>query len=164
MDQTTQQNMMMPDAVALLQGSSLAPGLTGTVRFYAAGSGSIIRADICGLPSYRPAAGQTQQVGPFGFHIHEGGQCEPMADSGAFMSAGGHYNPDNQPHGNHAGDLPVLFSNAGCAHMSVYTDRFRPADVIGRTVVVHLNPDDFRTQPAGNSGPRIGCGVIVAAR
>lgn len=70
------------------------------------------------------------------------------------------YNEDTLPHGNHIGDFPVLFSNNGYARMSFFTDKFKPEDIIGRSVIIHQNPDDYRTQPAGNSGKRIACGVI----
>lgn len=149
-------------AAAELKGSALAPGLNGTVRFYETRGGTLVRADICGLPSYQAAPPGGQPVGPFGFHIHEGGTCGVGNGQSAFAGAGGHYNPEGYSHGNHAGDLPVLFSNHGCAHMIVFTDRFRPRDIVGRTVIIHQNPDDFRTQPAGNSGARIACGVIKA--
>jgi len=48
----------------------------------------------------------------------------------------------------------------GCAHLSVRTDHFRVQDILGRTVVIHSHPDDFRTQPAGNAGTKIACGVV----
>lgn len=70
------------------------------------------------------------------------------------------YNEDTLPHGNHAGDFPVLFSNNGYARMSFFTDKFKPEDIINRSVIIHQNPDDYRSQPAGNSGKRIACGVI----
>lgn len=149
-----------PDAVADLKGSALAPKLSGTVYFYSTQGGTVVRADVCGLPTYKPAQNGEQPIGPFGFHIHDGSTCGLGDGKSAFQSAGGHYNPRKQPHGNHAGDLPVLFSNNGCAHMSVYTNKFKPSDVIGKTIIIHQNPDDYRTEPAGNSGARIGCGVI----
>ncbi|HEX3025946.1 MAG TPA: superoxide dismutase family protein [Clostridia bacterium] len=150
----------MPAAAAVLRGSVLAPRISGTVEFYPVESGTVVRVDVCGLPVYMPAAEGRQPVGPFGFHIHEGNSCTPADGMNPFSSSGGHYNPARQPHGNHAGDLPVLFSNHGCAHMCVFTDQFRVEEVIGRTVIIHQNPDDFRTQPAGNSGLKIACGVI----
>jgi len=64
------------------------------------------------------------------------------------------------PHGNHAGDFPVLFSNNGVARMCFFTNKFKVADIIGKAVVIHQNPDDYRTQPAGDSGKRLACGVI----
>ena len=77
-----------------------------------------------------------------------------------FTSAGGHWNPDNQPHGNHAGDFPVLFSNDGYAEMQFFTNRFKPKDVIGKAIIIHQNPDDYRSQPSGNAGKRLACGII----
>ncbi|MBP3342443.1 MAG: superoxide dismutase family protein, partial [Peptococcaceae bacterium] len=60
----------------------------------------------------------------------------------------------------HAGDLIPLLSVGGKAWSSFYTGRFYPEDIIGRTVVIHNMPDDFRSQPAGDSGEKIACGVI----
>ena len=153
-------NFMKPEAVAQLKGSALVPGLIGIVKFYTLAGGTVVKVDVCGLPPGRPAAAGAQPVGPFGFHIHEGSTCGLGDGSNPFASAGGHYNPTHQPHGFHAGDMPVLFSNGGCAYMIFYTDRFKVRDIIGRTVIIHQNPDDFRTEPAGNSGARIACGVI----
>lgn len=101
-----------------------------------------------------------QPIGPFGFHIHKYGVCEAHDPNNPFMSAAGHWNPTNQPHGNHAGDFPVLFSNNGYARMSFFTNKFKVADIIAKSVVIHQNPDDYRTQPSGNSGKPIGCGVV----
>ena len=91
-----------------------------------------------------------------GFHIHEGGDCGGVD----FGDTGGHYNPYWEKHPLHAGDLPPLLFTNGRAYFAVLTDRFRVADVIDRTVVIHSAPDDFRTQPAGNAGKKIACGVI----
>ena len=96
-----------------------------------------------------------------GFHIHEGPHCRGTADV-PFAQAGSHFNPANCPHPAHAGDLPVLLSNHGMAFQMVYTERFTPNDVIGHTVIIHLNPDDYHTQPSGNSGEMIACGEIKA--
>ena len=63
---------------------------------------------------------------------------------------------------NMGGDLPPLLSDKGTAWMMVYTTRFFPEEVVGKTVVIHDMPDDFRTQPSGNSGEKIACGQIVA--
>jgi Cu-Zn family superoxide dismutase len=85
------------------------------------------------------------------------------------MSAGGHFNPYGKPHGKgaerHAGDLPNLKSDAkGKAKLSVELDTITlgsgPASIIGRGVIVHANPDDYTSQPVGNAGPRLACGVI----
>lgn len=150
-----------PDAVSTVRGGVFAPGVNGTIKFYNTPGGTVVKVDICGLPPFRPALQGSQPVGPFGFHIHEGSTCNLGDGTNPFAGAGGHYNPKKQPHGNHAGDLPVLFSNNGCAYMVFFTDKFRAKDIIGRTVIIHQNPDDYRTEPAGNSGPRIACGVII---
>ena len=104
-----------------------------------------------------------------GLHIHEKGDCS----SGDGMSAGGHFNPHNKPHGHHAsserhaGDLPSLTGNkAGRGNIKVDVDQITigpgPASIIGRGLIVHADPDDWKTQPTGNAGARIACGVIRA--
>lgn len=103
-----------------------------------------------------------------GLHIHEGGACG--ADG---MSARGHFDPHGKPHGNyasaarHAGDLPPLKANKkGRAKVDVELDLITLApgagNIVGRSMVIHADPDDYRTQPTGNSGARIACGVIKA--
>lgn len=103
-----------------------------------------------------------------GLHIHEGADC-----SGDAMGAKGHFNPGGKPHGahtsanRHAGDLPSLKANkAGRANVQVdlegVTLKAGATNIIGRGLVVHADPDDFKTQPTGNSGARIACGVIQA--
>lgn len=157
-------NMLLnktPYAKADIKGSSGNPGLMGTVYFYPAHRGTLVAAELYGLPREAPGTGNTPPVGPFGFHIHEGGSCEEGSPSDTFPKTGGHFNPTQMPHPFHAGDMPVLFSNNGYAFLVFYTDRFTPEQIIGRTVVIHESPDDFRSQPAGNAGKKIGCGVIV---
>ena len=77
-----------------------------------------------------------------------------------FFGTGRHYNSAEQVHLEHAGNLPPLLECQGNAYLSVRTDRFSVADIIGRTVVIHSDPDDFHSQPAGNAGKKIACGVI----
>jgi Cu-Zn family superoxide dismutase len=118
-------------------------------------------------------AGTLQGLKPdaqFGFHIHEKGDCSAPDAS----SAGDHFNPANAQHGNpdgdahHAGDMHNVKSDAqGNAQVdaladAVSLDGSQPAGVIGRAVVLHEKPDDYATQPSGNSGNRIACGVIAA--
>ena len=104
-----------------------------------------------------------------GLHIHEVGDCS----SGDGMSAKGHFNPHGKPHGNpgtmerHAGDLPALKAGKdGRAKVDVKLDVITvsagPASVIGRGLIVHADPDDYKTQPTGNAGARLACGVIRA--
>ena len=102
-----------------------------------------------------------------GIHIHEVGDC----GSGDGMSTKGHFNPFGKPHGHfgtenrHAGDLPALTANKGGrakldVEMDVITVTPGPASVVGRGLIVHADPDDYRTQPTGNAGARIACAVI----
>ena len=104
-----------------------------------------------------------------GFHIHEAGDCS----SGDGMSAKGHFNPAGKPHGNpasaahHAGDLPALQADkSGHASLEADLDGVTvapgPNSIVGRGLIIHADPDDYTTQPTGNSGARIACGVIKA--
>lgn len=119
-------------------------------------------------------SGQLQGLKPnaqHGFHVHETGDC--TAPDAA--SAGGHFNPTGQPHGrpdaaaHHAGDLPsVQADGSGNAIFNFHTSALNLGgggsnDITGRALVVHRDPDDYRSQPAGNSGPRVACAVIVRA-
>lgn len=135
-------------AIALVHGGPQAPSVFGKVKFFQKGSCVLVVADIDSLPE--------TDTGFFGFHIHEGTACtgDNFADSKA------HYNPKNTPHPAHAGDLPPLMLCGKKAHLEVLTDRFKIKDIIGRTVIIHSNPDDFTTQPSGNAGTKIACGVI----
>lgn len=90
-----------------------------------------------------------------GFHIHSGSGCEDD-----FKNTSGHFNPENAPHPQHAGDMPPLFSSRGKAYSQFLTNRFKVCDIVGRTVIIHSSPDDFTSQPSGNSGEKIACGVI----
>lgn len=147
-------------ARTFIRGGPLQPNIRGRVYFEAVRGGTNVMVEVSGLPPYRPARNGEDPIGPHGFHIHEFGNCKVGDPDNPFQAAGGHWNPANQPHGNHAGDLPVLFSNNGRAKMMFFTNEFKPADVIGRSVIIHQNPDDYRTQPAGNAGKRLACGVI----
>jgi Cu-Zn family superoxide dismutase len=103
-----------------------------------------------------------------GFHIHDKGDCS-AADA---SSAGGHFNPGAAQHGagsgvHHAGDIPNIKADArGVAHVDAkvagVTLAAGATSVAGRSLVVHRDADDYTTQPAGNSGPRVACGVIAA--
>ncbi len=136
------------------------PNIRGLVTFADIPGGVMVCADVAGLPQYSPASGGKSPIGPFGFHIHEKGNCEIGNPANPFESAGGHWNPTNQPHGNHAGDFPVLVADKGRARMSFILSRFTVDEILGRSVMIHENPDDYRTQPAGNSGKKIACGSI----
>lgn len=148
-----------PTASARIMGSPSYPDISGRVDFFPAGSGVLVVSEVWGLPVKE----KNCPAGVFGFHIHEGADCTGTADD-PFRDTGGHFNPGGCPHPAHAGDLPPLFGNNGYAFMTVYTERFSVRDVIGRTVIIHANPDDFTTQPSGNSGQKIACGQIKSVR
>lgn len=144
-----------PQAAADMKGNEYYPDIRGRVLFYNARGGVLVRAEITGLPK-----GQVDCDSPiFAFHIHGGNYCTGNADD-AFANSGSHYNPQNCNHPYHAGDLPPLFSANGNAVLEVLTDRFSLPQAIGKTVIIHSGPDDFTTQPSGNSGKKIACGII----
>lgn len=147
-------------AVAEIKGGPLAPDIKGLVLFKNVPGGTEVCIEVSGLPKYSPAEGNKPQVGPHGFHIHQFGNCSVGNPAEPFKESGDHWNPTNQPHGNHAGDFPVLFSNNGKAMMCFFTNKFKVADVVGKAVIIHEGPDDYKSQPAGNSGRRLACGVI----
>ena len=144
-----------PDAYAKIQGIPKYKNVIGHIRFYSVHGGTVITAEVYGLPEKQP-----QMIGNFfGFHIHEGNVCSGSAED-PLKDTGTHYNPWKTEHPDHAGDLVPLLSVGGKAWSSFYTGRFYPEDVIGRTVVIHDMADDFHSQPAGNSGEKIACGTI----
>jgi Cu-Zn family superoxide dismutase len=145
-----------PDAVAQIKGSQSYPHIKGTVSFYQVNKGVLVVAEIFGLPN----APHPCSNGIFAMHIHEGVSCMGNAQD-PFADAGMHYNPQSCPHPQHAGDLPPLFSNYGYAFNVMLTNRFTVKGVTGRTVIIHSNVDDFTSQPAGNAGAKIACGVIL---
>lgn len=153
-------NYLPPQAAAIIKGGPLAPSINGVVTFKEAPGGVEVCVDVSGLPLFEPAGNGIPQIGPHGFHIHQNGNCEAGDPNDPFKAAGEHWNPTNQPHGNHAGDFPVLFSNHGYSRMCFFTDKFRVADIIGKSVIIHQGPDDYKSQPAGAAGKRLACGVI----
>jgi Cu-Zn family superoxide dismutase len=130
---------------------------SGEAAFVQTGSKVRVTVNAQGL-----VAGRTH-----GFHIHEAGDCS----SGDGMSTKGHFNPHGKPHGHpqsgerHAGDLPALVADKDGrskidVEMDVITVAPGPASVVGRGLIIHADPDDYRTQPTGNAGARIACAVI----
>jgi superoxide dismutase, Cu-Zn family len=126
----------------------------GQVRLQDSPHGLILMAELTGLPE-----------GPHAFHIHAVGQCEPP-----FQSAGGHFNPDGHQHGmmnpqgTHAGDLPNIHVPAsGDLTVEYFVKGLALDDLFGAdgtSLVVHADADDYMTDPAGDAGARIACGVI----
>ncbi len=142
-----------PDAVAVLKGNALYSDVNGIVKFYALPEeGILIAAEVTDLPD----GADDDTPAFFAFHIHESGDC-----SDNFGNTGNHYNPYNAPHPEHAGDLPPLLSNDGYVWMIVYDSFLTLPMILNRSVVIHRNPDDFTTQPSGNAGEKIACGVIT---
>lgn len=144
-----------PRAAAEISGSESYPDISGVVRFYQVNKGVIVYAEISGLPHSKVSCDDRI----FGFHIHEGNSCSGNAED-PFANTMSHYDTGKCEHPHHSGDMPPLFGNDGLAIMMFFTNRFSIEEIIGRTVVIHDMPDDFKTQPSGNSGKKIACGVI----
>jgi Cu-Zn family superoxide dismutase len=145
-----------PRAAGSLE-STKGSSVRGKVSFVQIGDKVRVTAKVTGL----------KPNGEFGFHIHEAGDCS----SGDGMSAKGHFNPYGKAHSHagtperHAGDLTSLKSDgAGEANLTVDLDVITvapgPASIVGRGLIVHAQPDDFKTQPTGNAGARSACAVI----
>lgn len=149
----------MPVAYAKLAGSSSYPDISGRVYFTRAQGGTVVAAEVRNVTD---EAGKPAR-GFLGFHIHEGAVCAGN-EQDPFADAGSHYSRTKVLHPDHAGDLPPLLFSDGFAWMQVYTGRFTPEEVIGKTVVLHGMPDDFHTQPSGDAGMKIACGQIVPWR
>ena len=145
-----------PKATANLQPTK-GSTVRGTVNFVQFDGKVRVTASISGL---KPS-------GQYGFHIHEAGDCS----SGDGMSAKGHFNPLGKPHGHHstmerhAGDMPNLQSDANgnalaAADLDVITISPGATSIVGRGLIVHVQPDDYKSQPVGNAGARSACAVI----
>jgi len=133
-------------------GPASGSAVSGTVAVTAVDGGVRLEVKATGL-----------KPGVHGFHVHEVGDCSAPDAS----SAKGHFNPGGKPHGGHAGDLSDLTADAaGAASLSSVITGLTldegPTGIIGRAFVIHADPDDHVTQPSGNSGKRVACGVIKA--
>lgn len=142
-----------PNAIAYIKGSRNFPNIDGKVEFFQTNSGVFVLADIKNLPI------NLNNSNFYAMHIHNGESCEQ--DENGDFSKEPHFNPNNTTHPNHAGDFPNLLSNNGTAYSIFLTDRFTVNEIIGKTVMIHANPDDYRTDPNGNSGTKIACGKII---
>jgi Cu-Zn family superoxide dismutase len=148
-----------PVAVARLAPTS-GNRAAGVVWFAQRGDKVVLRGQVTGLTPNQE----------HGFHVHEKGDCTSADGS----SAGGHLNPTQMPHGaqqgpHHAGDIPALKADAsGTATVNVSLPGVLlgsgGSDFMGKALIVHAQPDDYTTQPTGNSGARVACGVIGIPR
>ncbi|MGZ7039605.1 MAG: superoxide dismutase family protein [Thermoanaerobaculia bacterium] len=147
-----------PMATAMLQ-PSVGSTAHGSVHFTQLADGTVdVQIDLTGVPP-----------GVHGFHVHDKGDC---GDNG--MAAGGHFNPMNMPHAapdaasHHAGDFGNVTAEAnGEVHTKFNTHSITLGtgtnSAIGHAVILHANPDDLTTQPTGNAGARIACGIVNMA-
>ena len=134
-------------------------GVSGKVVFTKAEGGLKVAVSLSGL-----------KEGEHGFHVHEFGDCSSADGS----SAGGHFNPTAEPHAGphdpqrHTGDLGNVKAGADGLATIEYVDPKAafdgPNSILGRGVIVHANPDDLKTQPTGNAGGRLACGVVGVVR
>lgn len=144
-----------PYAFAKIKGSNEYPNINGIAYFYKVNSGVLVSIKLKGLP----VSDGVCQEPIFAVHIHSGESCTGN-DTDPFADAMSHYNPDNCNHPYHAGDLSPIFGANGLGFSVSLTNRFTAEEIIGKTIIIHSSPDDFTTQPSGNSGKKIACGVI----
>jgi Cu-Zn family superoxide dismutase len=156
--------------------SPTAPARSAVVNL-APASGSLVSGKLTAMPMsggvhFTGEIGGLTRNATHAIHVHEKGDCS-AADA---SSAGGHFNPRNQPHGrpdagaHHEGDMPNIVADAnGVARVNLHVQGITlggaaATDIAGRAVVVHAQADDYSSQPSGNSGARIACGIVAAIR
>jgi Cu-Zn family superoxide dismutase len=152
-------------AQATLQGAPGDTDFSGTVTLYHEGNGVRVVADFAGVDT----------PGKHGFHVHETGECAHDEAGGKhFSSAGGHFNPTGAEHAcpptepRHAGDLGNIEIGAnGSGHAELTTGLLSldgANSVVGKAIILHTGEDDCKTQPTGNAGDRLACGVVTAGQ
>jgi Cu-Zn family superoxide dismutase len=152
--------MPAPGATAILE-SADDPKLSGTVAFIQLADAVRIEINVAGA----------DHPGPHGIHLHENGKCEHDPAGKHYTSAGGHFNPTAAPHAcresttHHAGDFGnIEIQPDGTGHLVVVTSMLSlrgPTSVIGKAIILHTGADDCKTQPTGNSGGRLACGLVL---
>lgn len=141
-----------PKAMAWVADNKNNPMTSGLVKFYVPSNGGVlVEAEFFGLPDSM----RDNDSNFYAMHIHDSPDC-----GSNFSKVGSHYNPGGLPHPFHAGDLPPLLSNQGYAWTAFYDRRLTIDNIIGKSVILHSNADDFISQPSGNPGSVIACGDI----
>jgi superoxide dismutase, Cu-Zn family len=147
-------------ATATLQGAPGDTDFKGTVTFTPEGNGLRVVAHLEGV----------DQAGTHGFHVHETGECTHGEGDKHFTSAGGHFNPAGVEHAcpptepRHAGDLGNIEVTNGSGHAESTTTLLSlsgPSSVVGKAIILHAKADDCKTQPTGDAGDRLACGVVT---
>ncbi len=143
-----------------LQGAPTDTDFTGRVEITPEGTGVRVVADFAGVDT----------DGRHGLHFHENGQCDHEGEGGQhFTSAGGHFNPTATEHAcpptdpRHAGDLGNVEISGGTGHLELSLPNVTADQLNGKAIILHAGEDDCKTQPTGNSGDRLACGVASGA-
>lgn len=139
-----------------LQGAPTDTDFTGRVEITPEGTGVRIVVDVAGVDT----------DGKHGIHVHENGLCDHEGEGGQhFTSAGGHFNPTGTEHAcpptepRHAGDLGNIEVSGGTGHLELSVQNLTADQLNGKAIILHAGEDDCKTQPTGNSGDRLACGV-----
>jgi Cu-Zn family superoxide dismutase len=149
---------MAESVTVSLQGAPEDTDFAGTLSITPEGTGVHIVADVAGV----------DKDGKHGIHVHENGMCEhhPAGDAKPFSTAGGHFNPGNAEHAcpptdpRHAGDLGNIEVTGGKGHLELSVANLTMDQLSGKAIILHAGEDDCKTQPTGNSGDRLACGVV----
>lgn len=143
-------------ATVSLESATADSDFAGTVEITEDGAGVRLVADIAGV----------DKDGKHGIHLHENGQCEHGEGDKHFASAGGHFNPAGVEHAcpptdpRHAGDFGNIEITGGKGHLELSVSNLSFADATGKAIILHAGEDDCKTQPTGDSGDRLACGVV----